>query len=149
MDIQLIQNMSDKNVIDKSLTTIATISGNLKESTDILDPVLVLGDITSYINKFNYIYIPTLGRWYYIMDIKSIRNNIWEVSCHVDVLQTYKAQIRENSGLISRQQYDYNVMQSDPRLRLNANPYIVTKKFPNGYTSDYTYVLVITGAQDG
>lgn len=145
MQIQLMSNISDKNVVDKKLTTVATIEGNLKESTDILDPVLTLGDITPYINKFNYVYIPLLGRYYFIMDVKSIRSDLWQISCHVDVLQTYKAQIRNNSGLIARQQYNYNVMQSDPRLRVNANPYIVTKKFPKGFNGSYTYALVVSG----
>lgn len=62
----------------------------LKGGSDLLDPVLLYhtASIPSA-SMFKF-----AGRYYYVTGIKSVRKDLWEISGHVDVLATYKANIQ-------------------------------------------------------
>lgn len=143
-EIKLQTNSSEKNKLDKTLTDVLTLTGTLRNESSILNPTIrIEGDVSQVINC-NYMTIPTFGRSYFITDITSLRNNIFEVSGHVDVLSTYKVGIRSNVGIIFRQENVYNLYLDDGVLKVYNNPQIVTKEFPSGF-SGYEYVLAIAG----
>ena len=71
-------------------------SVTLKGGCDILAPVFVLE--ASTMPLFNYCAFQS--RYYFVNDIKSVRANIWEVSCAVDVLATFKAAITGSSQYV-------------------------------------------------
>lgn len=143
-NIVLQTNNSDKNVLDKSLTNIATISGTLKNETSIINPViLITGNLTTYVNC-NYMTISTFGRSYFVTDIRSIRNGLIEVSGHVDVLTSYKNQIRENTGIIHRQENLWNLYLNDGAFRVYQNPIVLTKEFSTGFSTP-EFVLAVAG----
>lgn len=72
-----------------------TITLTLKDDTSIMQPVFVLSS-----NAFTYNYIQFAGRYYYVDDVVSIRNNLVEVHCNIDVLATYKAAIQATSAYV-------------------------------------------------
>ena len=80
-------------------------SVNLKGGCDLLAPVFVLE--YSGVPSFNYILFE--GRYYFVTGIKSVRDDLWEVSCDVDVLGTYKATIQATSAHVMY----YNHSQSE------------------------------------
>lgn len=144
-DIVLMTNSSEKNKMDKTLTTISTISGTLKNATSIIDPVIIIeGDLSSF-TGCNYMSIPTFGRSYFVNNIRSIGNNLFEVSGHVDVLSTYKTEIRRNSAIIRKQQHQWNLYLNDGSLRVYQNPQVVTKTFSSGFTK-LEFVLAVAGS---
>lgn len=144
-DIELMINSSEKNKMDKTLTTIATISGTLKNATSIIDPVIIIeGDLSSF-TGCNYMTIDTFGRSYFVNNIRSINNNLFEVSGHVDVLSTYKTEIRRNSAIIRKQQHQWNLYLNDGSLRVYQNPQVVTKTFSTGFTK-LEFVLAVAGS---
>lgn len=144
MNIVLYRNDSDANHVTKTLTTISTLNGELRENTDLINPQLdIEGDD---ILSANYLYIEELSRYYFINDIEFISGEIFRVSCHIDVLQTYATEIKAQNAIIKRQQYDYNVNLVDERLKTNKDPYIQTVEFPQGFSQlDWTYVLIMGG----
>ena len=81
-----------------------SVSVNLKNDTSIYTPIFLLSiqDIETY----NY--LKWNDRYYYIDDIVSIANNLWEISLDCDVLYTYKDKIIENDAFIDRQENLYN-----------------------------------------
>lgn len=144
-DIVLMTNSSEKNKMDKTLTTITTISGTLKNATSIIDPVIIIeGDLSSF-TGCNYMTIDTFGRSYFVNNIRSINNNLFEVSGHVDVLSTYKTEIRRNSAIIRKQQHQWNLYLNDGSLRVYQNPQVVTKTFSTGFTK-LEFVLAVAGS---
>ena len=146
MDIYLMVNSSPNNQVSKSLSTAATLSGTLREETSIIDPVIKIeGDVSTYAFA-NYCYIPDFGRYYYINNIRSIRNNLFEISCHVDVLQTYSTGIRGNSALIRRQQDKWNLLINDGSVRTYADSHTLEYAFPNGFSAR-SIVLCVAGPQ--
>lgn len=144
-DIRLQQNNSDNIVLDKNITDIIVLSGSLKNETSIIDPVILIeGDLSNYVNC-NYMTIPIFGRSYFIRDIKSIRTSLFEIHAHVDVLTTYAAQIRANTGIIHRQEFLWNLYLDDGSFRTYQNPMVLTREFPSGFTTQ-EFVLAVAGA---
>ena len=144
MNITLQINSSEKNKLDKSITDIVTLSGTLRDQTSIINPVIVIeGNLSSYVNC-NYMTISAFNRSYFINNITSINNNLFEISAHVDVLSTYKSQIRENSAIIARQEKKWNLYLNDGVFKTYQNPYIVTKAFPSGFTEQH-FIFSVAG----
>lgn len=142
IEIQTMYNSSDKNVVSKQLTALGTFTGTLRDSTSIMNPVIRIEGVLP--TTCNYLYIPDFGRYYYVNDIRSIRNNLFEVSAHVDVLKTYDAQIRNCTGIVARQQAKWNMYLDDGVFKTYQNPKFKTVNFPNGF-STMEFVLAIAG----
>ena len=116
------------------------ITLTLKGGCDILAPVFVLNN--SGQPTFNYLSFE--GRYYFVTGIKSVRNDLWEVSCEVDVLGTWKSVITAASAYVLY--YDHvNTEISDKRLAKTTQ---VTDS-DNGSFSEFgkgtCYVLSVVG----
>lgn len=74
-------------------------SVTLKNGCDILKPVFMLSSDDNYF-KDTITEIGFQGKYYFVTDIKSVRNNLWELSSEIDVLATYKAEIIANKCLV-------------------------------------------------
>lgn len=146
--VDLYQNESPVEKIGKTLSNSHTISDVvLKRDTSILRPVLLINSVQD-IYTYNYMYISEFGRYYFIDDIRSINNNMWEISAHVDVLETYSSQILANTAVLKRQEKKFNLYLDDPEFKVLNNYRIQTKRFAgtSGWTKQLHYVLVTNGA---
>ncbi len=144
MTIEFYVNQSEKNRLDKTLVSAFNLNGELKEDCSIIDPVIkIVGDVSS-MASVNYMYIPSFSRYYFINNVISINNEICEVHAHVDVLSTYKDEIRAQRAVISRQEKKWNLYLNDGVFKTYQNPYIITKAFSSGFTSQH-FVLSIAG----
>lgn len=138
------RNKSEKNKLTKSVENLVQLSGTLKEETSIINPVIKVNTSLTNIALCNYMSIPTFGRSYFVTDIKSITNDLVEISAHVDVLSSYKEYILANTGIIKSQENDWNLYLNDSSFKVYQNPYVVTKKFPNGFSTQ-EFVLAVAG----
>lgn len=141
-------NSSENNKLDKTLTDIATLTGTLKQETSIIDPIIAIDGDLSQFTTANYCTIPAFGRSYFINNIRSIRNGLFEITCHVDVLSSFKTQIRANSAIIHKSERNWNLYLNDGSLKTLQKPEkIVTQQFSNGnaFINHWSYVLVIAG----
>lgn len=143
MRIELYTNNSEVENLVKDLTTLQTLEGTLREATSILNPTIKIEGLTD-IDKINYMHIPEFGRYYFVNDIRSIRNNLFEVTAHVDVLMTYAEEIKQQRAVIKRQENVWNTYLDDGTFKAYQNPVIITKLFPNGF-NDNSYVLALSG----
>ena len=143
MRVELYTNNSEVEKVVKNLTTLQSLEGTLREATSILNPTIKIEGLTD-IDKINYMYIPDFGRYYFVNDIRSIRNNLYEVSAHVDVLMTYAEQIKQQKAVIRRQENVWNTYLDDGTFKAYQNPLIVTKLFPNGFNNN-SFVLALSG----
>ena len=82
------------------------------------------------------------------MTIVSVNRGVWEVSAHVDVLETYATAIKSNTAVIRRQQALYNLYLNDPDFMTYNYDIITTRKFSGGegFNKTLNYVLVINGS---
>lgn len=147
LTIKLYHNASPANKIGKKLNDeLVTSNVLLKDDVSILKPVFKVKDVRSIIT-YNYLYCPDLQRYYFIDDIVSVHNDLWEISCHVDVLETYKNGILGQTAVIKRQQNKYNLYLNDPDFMTYNNDTIQTKKFSDSaFTKTLSYVLVVNGS---
>lgn len=87
----------------------------LKDRTQILSPVFLL-ELSTY-PDYNYALFE--GRYYFITQIESLREDLWSLSCRVDVLGTYKSTIQATTAFVL---YDTaaNTELSDSRLSMKT-----------------------------
>lgn len=143
--VNLMQSSSPVEKINKSLTTIASFDCVFKNETSILKPTILINTNTD-ITGCNYMYIPSLSRYYFIDDIVSIKNGLWQISGHVDVLETYSSEILSNTAVIKRQQNKYNLYLDDPEYHVYNSERIQTLEFSNtGFSKTLRYMLVVNG----
>lgn len=147
MIIKLQNTISEPNKIGKDITDILQIEGTLKEETSIIDPVILI-KYEGTLNN-NYMTIEEFGRSYFINNITSIRTGLWEISAHIDVLETYRDEIKENRAVIKRQENDWNLYIDDGTFKSYQNPLIYTRTFPNGFNeTNNEFVLVVAGSAE-
>lgn len=141
MTISLYKNYSENIRLDKELTLIQTMTGTLRDGTSIINPVIIIADPTDF--RFNYMYIGEFGRYYFITDVKSVRNGVWEITGAVDVLTTYNAGIRNCNAIAKRNSNRVDAYLTDEFNKNYQNPNIVYKQFPNGYDNTNDSIILV------
>lgn len=144
--IQIQYNASEDIALTKDLTTIAELSGVLRQETSIIEPVILIeGDLTDFTGA-NYMTIPAFERSYFINNIRSIRNDLIEISARVDVLYSFRAYIRENKAIIRKSVDNWNLYLNDGTFTVSQKPEILTLPFPIQFAyNTKNFVLAIAG----
>ena len=120
----------EKHVVNKAsfLSLYYVGSGQLTEECDILNPSFLIqclgGEIANYpLFTANYVYIEKFKRYYFITGITNVRNDLWRITTHVDVLYSYNTDIRKQYGYIVRNEDNpYGVILPDERVSFFAEP---------------------------
>jgi len=141
--IVLINNSSAENVIGKSMSLVATLTGTFRDEVDIVKPVVRI-ERTSAVG-FNYVYISDFGRYYYVEEVKALRNNILELSLTCDPLESFKAQILDHDAIIDKQENQWNLYLNDDSIKMYQYPLIWRKLFDNAFWENFEYVLITAG----
>lgn len=155
MTVTLYRNNSDPEVVKKLLTQIVQLTGTLREPTSILDPVLSLEAEVDIISSCNYVYIAEFKRYYFITNVRSIRNGLWEIAMHVDVLMSHKVKLLRQNAIIARQENLYNLYLDDDKFLVDSQRIYTTLDFPNRVASASTgndvacFVLTLAGGNVG
>lgn len=144
-DIVLMNNQEELNKISKSPTTVRTLTGTLREETDIVDPEINV-EFNGALTDCNYMYIAALNRYYFITKIESVRNGVWRIYAHCDVLKTYSNAILNTEAVVARSESRYNLYLNDSMFKVYSNPRLQIAKFPNKFEGE-SYVLVMNGAK--
>lgn len=153
MTIVLKQNKSERNRIDKEFTTTSvTLTGDLRESTDIIRPTIYVTSSTD-ISVYNYAEITDFHRKYFINDIVGVAENLYKLTMECDVLSTYSAGIKTCTGLVEKNESidASNLYISDGTFFTENRRKITTHRFvKNGVffefpTTQFSYVLALTG----
>lgn len=148
-DVKCYRNNSPTNFVDKELDLLETLNGTLRDGSSIIDPVIMVQANAPGFqsNQVNYLYVEQFGRYYYITNIISVNYTLWELHCHVDVLMSYKEQIRQQTAIVARQESQYNLFLDDGIFMAYQNPLIQTKYFSNATPFEtQEFVLVVAGS---
>lgn len=145
--IKLQKSNSPKNKLTKTVTDEITLNGTLKEESSVIDPAVLI-EASSFPVNCNYATIESFGRSYFITGIRSVRNHLWEVSLHCDVLSSFAAEIRANQAIIAKNERSFNLYLNDSRYRCYQNPRIIVKQFPASFrTQDFSFVLALAAGK--
>ena len=137
MNIELYQMKCEKNKVNKTADLILThsLKGTLKTSSSVQNPNIIVElkrvdnpqlvdnnnlevqanevDVVAGLERenvinCNYAYIVEFNRYYFIDEIISIKEDLWLLNMSVDVLMTYRIEIGNQRGVISRNEFEYD-----------------------------------------
>ena len=122
MTVKLYSYTGEENRINKTsyLGTATDVTGDqIEGNQNMLTPSIIISSAT--MPTYNYAYIASYGRYYFIDSVIWIANNTWRLNLRVDVLFTYKTEISNQSGVV---QYSTSgsPLRYDPRLVYNKAP---------------------------
>ena len=145
MELNLYYNTSDNRTINKTLSSGLTISGNLREESSIINPIITIKSDT--LIRENYAYIPETQRYYYIVNKESIRTGIWRLHMKVDPLMSFKRDILALSVVVSKQSAITNGDEyiDDGSLVTDNQLFKTVYKFTDGFNDNAQYILITAG----
>lgn len=144
MTITLYNNSSEPNKISKHLTPVSTaLSGSLRNESEMVNPVVLIEGNISSLQNANYARIESFGRYYYITEMKSVRNNIVELHLHTDVLMSFN--ISAVSGVvIEAENIGSDYLQGRQFVRLVKSKTDILP-FSGGLLDSGEYILITAG----
>lgn len=143
MDIVFYNNLSDYNTLNKTLEEVTTISGTLRESCDVINPMIRIEH--HGVIHANYCYIPDFGRYYFIVNQTILLNDIVVVELHVDVLESFKEEILNLSCMVNNSSSDNDPYLSGTEWVTTVKTTTSIKQFPNGLNENGEYILITAG----
>ena len=147
--VVLYTNSSSTKVVDKQLTAVLSVSGSLRDGASVLDPeILIETDLSdTQLGAINYMYVQAFHRYYFVTDMRMETTGLWLISGHVDVLMTYRAQIRNQNAIVARQEGVYNMYLDDGWFTAYQKPLVFTHPFSiSSPFATHSYVLIIAGS---
>lgn len=136
----------ENNKVNKTLNKGIQIQGALRNETDVVHPtILIEGSFWSY----NYCYIEEWGRYYFIRDKRSVRNNLIELNLEVDVLMSHREQLLKVAAIIDKQSRisSANMYLDDGDWIIQNNEFISVLDFPNGFNNEGEFILIAAGGE--
>lgn len=126
MQIALYNNTSARNVVKKIKSNVKTVNGQLTENTSIENPSFII----EYFNdiNFNYVYVPTFGRYYFIdnFDVNEGQNIV--LHCSVDALSSFWNSIKNSPCIAKRSASNFsNAIEDNEVLKKSTSQYIFRK----------------------
>lgn len=149
MQISLFTCTAENERVDKSsyISNRFTLNGQFRDESSVIDPIFRIEKTNPNEFYYNYMYIPAFNRWYYINDFVSIRNNIWEIHAHVDVLYTWRADIKNFKCIIDKSSSldNANLYMDDGSFVMDSRKYNSVLSFPEGLSQDGEFILICAG----
>lgn len=143
MDIRLCNNNSEKNKINKTITAGITLSGTLRNSSNVVTPTIIINIENPTI--YNYAYIPEFKRYYFITDYISVRTGIWQLNLKSDVLMSFKDSILASRVLVNKSESNGNNYLSGSNWVSNCKAKTDIISFSGGLLNDGQYILITAG----
>ena len=125
MRATLYKNHSDERYLVKDLSSIGTYNNLVfKDDEDLVTPTFKVTD-SSFSEECNYIYVQELKRYYYVRSRRYSRQCLF-LECQVDVLMSFRDDIHDMTGIISRNERLYNLYLNDDKMEMLNYPFYQT-----------------------
>lgn len=136
----------ERNRVDKTnyLTYVATIGGKFRNSVNIKNTVIDMENF-NIVSTYNYIYIASLNRFYFVDNVDLLTNNITRLTISEDVLFSHLDLILKQYAFINRNENDYNSYLTDSRRAYYDTPIIEYTEYTTG---DYFNNTDVAGTSD-
>lgn len=143
MNIELFTNFSKRINSTKRPAGGETRDVKLKDATSLERPVFLLRGALP-----NYNYLKFDDRYYYIDDITSVAYELYELSCSIDYLATYKSEIGYYNCFIERSEANYNRFINDGAVSAEQRLIYENIATTSATTYDTTgcYIVRVVGA---
>ena len=148
MEVKFFYNASDDRVINKRLLTTQeenTFIGVPRDEVSVMNPVIRFE--SDEILRYNYAYIPSLQRYYSIVDRTAYRQGVWDVTFAVDVLMSFRSDISDLQVVVDKQSMVENGDEyiDDGSLVSENVMFQTVYEFPGGFNDHGEYILITAG----
>lgn len=147
MDVKFYYNASDDRVINKRLLE---MDGNMfvgvpRDEVSVMNPIIRFE--SDEILRYNYAYIPSLQRYYSIVDRTAYRQGVWDVTFAVDVLMSFRRDISDLYVVVDKQSMAENGNEyiDDGSLVSENVMFQNVYEFPAGFNDTGEYILITAG----
>ena len=127
MTVTLYKNTSDKRNLNKVITEIKSVSATAKGEINIISPTLILEYFST---DFNYCYISDFKRYYFVNSITLLTGQRVQINLSVDVLMSYKEEIKNLTVNVLRYENIEPTFLSDSRIPLFSDTIQKVIEFP-------------------
>lgn len=145
MNLKIYYNISENNQLSKDITLISDLTGTLRDSSDIVNPRILI-EADSIANG-NYAYISQFNRYYYIKEVTSVRNGLLLLQLESDPLMSFKTDIKRLSVVLAEsEQLAVDRYLPDERVwltKVKDKTDIIS--FPYGLSANGDYILITAG----
>lgn len=150
MNIYIGSFSKDKHSTKQPLiSSLNALTVELKRDTSIMFPVFRITE-DNYDISYNYIYVPSWRRYYYIDNATAVMGGIWELACTEDCLASWKTEIGSDTYYILRSSAvsngditdDYYPTEQDATVQTTLGSNI----FPVDLTQGYYVVGIVSRA---
>lgn len=147
MDVKFYYNASDDRVINKRLleTDGNTFIGVPRDEISVMNPIIRFE--SDEILRYNYAYIPSLQRYYSIVDRTAYRQGVWDITFAVDVLMSFRRDISDLYVVVDKQSMASNGNEyiDDGSLVSENVMFQNVYEFPAGFNDTGEYILITAG----
>ena len=145
MEIRLYYNTSDNRCIRKNLLNELSISGTLRDSCNLIEPVINIQNES--VIRYNYAYIPDFKRYYFIKKITSLRKGLWTIEFEVDPLMSFKGDILALQVVVDKQSSESigDEYIDDGSLVVDNYTFKSVYNFNKGFNDYGEYILITAG----
>lgn len=146
----------EKNRVDKNpfIEEVDELTGTMRDNCDMLNPVIEVElnyDNDETIIRFNYVFIEQFNRYYFVENVEVVNLNMYVLYLKIDVLNSYKSEIKELYAYVERNENLYSNNLDDDRLQLYPDLQITNYRYFNNFFNDpeqpYEDVDIGTGAE--
>ena len=140
---------SEKNVVDKTLILRGILTGEFRNQINIKSLSVNIQKIDVV---FNYVYIPSLKRYYYV-DTVDLLKDLMTLTLSEDVLMSHKDLILSQTAYVTRNEFTYNDYINDNRRVMEEDDIIEYLELDldnlfqaegdGGIGYEYKYVLTV------
>ena len=151
-EIDLYKNSAEIRRVDKTnyLTSVGSLFGALRTECSIISPSIIIEQ--EQLPVFNYVHISAFNRYYFVTGITSVAYKMWRIELNCDVLMTYQSGIGLLTGIIGRQENDYNDNLVDSEIPTEKEQSVSYQEISNNTLSTqleggaHSFVLTVVGA---
>lgn len=141
MIINLYNNESPANKINKSITLITALNGELRGETNVVNPIVRV--YATAFPAFNYARIPAFDRYYFLRDVRHVRTDIWELSLESDPLMSFD--LSDVAGVLVEGKSGGSDYLEHRHFVRNVKTKTNILNFSNGLLENGEYILITAG----
>lgn len=136
----------DDATVNKTLNDEYVVVGTFKTDVDMLNPILeiLVTDSNIDLTKFNYCYISTFGRYYY-MKVDLQQGGIYYCRCSVDPLTTFRSELGVIPCIIDKQEEIDGQYINDGSYVMGSKNFTEIKNFSGGFDDNPVNILIACG----
>lgn len=148
MNITFYKTKSETNKINKTLSDALTITGSIKDNTNIVSPTIKVQYNANLLTS-NYCYIPVFNRYYFVNSVE-IDGDILVIALSCDVLMSFKNDILSSKVRVIRSSSSKIKYLPDSLITQTSKTNYTFKKLGVGFNvaeNTNNYVLVLSGKE--